>query len=42
MAGMKTGFGKTRSTGDHGIYKMAFRTRDESSAAPPCKPATPC
>jgi cyanophycin synthetase len=28
MAGMKTGFGKTRSTGDHGIYKMAFRTRD--------------
>ena len=29
MAGMKTGFGKTRSTGDHGIYKMAFRTRDE-------------
>ncbi|CAH0230102.1 Cyanophycin synthetase [Massilia sp. Bi118] len=29
MAGMKTGFGKTRSTSDHGIYKMAFRTRDE-------------
>jgi len=29
MAGMKTGFGKTRSTDDHGIYKMAFRTRDE-------------
>jgi cyanophycin synthetase len=29
MAGMKTGFGKTRSTGDYGIYKMAFRTRDE-------------
>jgi cyanophycin synthetase len=29
LAGMKTGFGKTRSTGDHGIYKMAFRTRDE-------------
>jgi cyanophycin synthetase len=28
MAGMKTGFGKTRSTGDHGVYKMAFRTRD--------------
>ena len=28
MAGMKTGFGKTRSTGEHGIYKMAFRTRD--------------
>jgi len=28
MAGMKTGFGKTRSTADHGIYKMAFRTRD--------------
>jgi cyanophycin synthetase len=29
MAGMKTGFGKTRSTSDRGIYKMAFRTRDE-------------
>lgn len=29
LAGMKTGFGKTRSTGDYGIYKMAFRTRDE-------------
>ncbi len=28
MAGMKTGFGKTRSTGQVGIYKMAFRTRD--------------
>ncbi|BDT60407.1 cyanophycin synthetase [Massilia varians] len=29
MAGMKTGFGKTRSTGQPGVYKMAFRTRDE-------------
>jgi cyanophycin synthetase len=29
LAGMKTGFGKTRSTADRGIYKMAFRTRDE-------------
>ncbi|QJE01101.1 cyanophycin synthetase [Massilia forsythiae] len=29
LAGMKTGFGKTRSTADDGIYKMAFRTRDE-------------
>jgi cyanophycin synthetase len=29
LAGMKTGFGKTRSTGEHGIYKMAFRTRDD-------------
>jgi cyanophycin synthetase len=29
LAGMKTGFGKTRSTGEHAIYKMAFRTRDE-------------
>jgi cyanophycin synthetase len=28
LAGMKTGFGKTRSTGEHGVYKMAFRTRD--------------
>ncbi|MCS0583593.1 cyanophycin synthetase [Massilia pinisoli] len=27
LAGMKTGFGKTRSTADRGIYKMAFRTR---------------
>jgi cyanophycin synthetase len=30
MAGMKTGFGKTRSTGQRGVYKMAFRTRDET------------
>jgi cyanophycin synthetase len=30
MAGMRTGFGKTRSVGEHGIYKMAFRTRDET------------
>jgi len=30
LAGMKTGFGKTRSTGDYGVYKMAFRTRDET------------
>jgi len=29
LAGMKTGFGKTRSTGERGVYKMAFRTRDE-------------
>ncbi|RJG11534.1 cyanophycin synthetase [Massilia cavernae] len=29
LAGMRTGFGKTRSTGRHGIYKMAFRTRQE-------------
>ena len=29
LAGMKTGFGKTRSTFERGIYKMAFRTRDE-------------
>jgi cyanophycin synthetase len=28
LAGMRTGFGKTRSTGDLGVYKMAFRTRD--------------
>jgi len=28
MAGMKTGFGKTRSTAETGVYKMAFRTRD--------------
>ena len=30
LAGMRTGFGKTRSTGVHGVYKMAFRARDES------------
>jgi cyanophycin synthetase len=29
LAGMRTGFGKTRSTGQPGIYKMAFRTREE-------------
>lgn len=29
LAGMRTGFGKTRSTGKIGIYKMAFRTRQE-------------
>jgi cyanophycin synthetase len=29
LAGMRTGFGKTRGTGETGIYKMAFRTRDE-------------
>jgi cyanophycin synthetase len=30
MAGMKTGFGKTRGVGEPGIYKMAFRTREET------------
>ncbi|HEV7813839.1 MAG TPA: cyanophycin synthetase [Janthinobacterium sp.] len=30
LAGMRTGFGKTRQTSDGaGIYKMAFRTREE-------------
>ncbi len=30
LAGMRTGFGKTRQTSEHGvIYKMAFRTRQE-------------
>lgn len=28
LAGMRTGFGKTRSTSDVGVYKMAFRTRE--------------
>ncbi|MDH4134373.1 MAG: cyanophycin synthetase, partial [Gammaproteobacteria bacterium] len=28
-AGMQTGFGKTRMTSVHGVYKMAFRTRQE-------------
>ncbi|TFW31497.1 cyanophycin synthetase [Massilia horti] len=31
LAGMKTGFGKTRSTPERGIYKMAFRTREENA-----------
>ncbi|MCA1854806.1 cyanophycin synthetase [Massilia oculi] len=30
LAGMQTGFGKTRSTRQRGVYKMAFRTRDET------------
>jgi cyanophycin synthetase len=30
MAGMRTGFGQTRSTSEIGVYKMAFRTREES------------
>lgn len=29
LAGMRTGFGQTRSTNVTGIYKMAFRTRQE-------------
>lgn len=29
LAGMRTGFGQTRSTHVRGIYKMAFRTRQE-------------
>jgi cyanophycin synthetase len=29
LAGMQTGFGKTRSTGVRGIYKMAVRSRHE-------------
>ncbi len=29
LAGMRTGFGKTRSTGAIGVYKMAFRTRQQ-------------
>ena len=29
LAGMATGFGQTRGTSQHGIYKMAFRTRQE-------------
>ncbi|PWF48002.1 cyanophycin synthetase [Massilia glaciei] len=29
LAGMRTGFGKTRGTGARGVYKMAFRTRQE-------------
>jgi cyanophycin synthetase len=29
LAGMRTGFGQTRSTSQVGVYKMAFRTRQE-------------
>lgn len=29
LAGMRTGFGQTRSTTTTGVYKMAFRTRQE-------------
>src|SRR5450830_460387 len=29
MAGMRTGFGKTRQTSVRGVYKMAFRTTQE-------------
>lgn len=29
LAGMRTGFGQTRSTSVRGVYKMAFRTRQE-------------
>jgi cyanophycin synthetase len=29
LAGMKTGFGKARSTSKRGVYKVAFRTRQE-------------
>jgi cyanophycin synthetase len=29
LAGMPTGFGQTRSTATRGVYKMAFRTREQ-------------
>ena len=29
LAGMPTGFGKTRSTSQRGVYSMVFRARDE-------------
>ena len=32
LAGMPTGFGQTRSTSQHGVYRMVFRARDESVA----------
>ena len=32
LAGMPTGFGQTRSTSQHGIYRMVFRARDEHVA----------
>lgn len=30
QAGMKTGFGKARMTGEHGVYKVVIRTRHEA------------
>ncbi|MFT3813865.1 MAG: cyanophycin synthetase [Acidovorax sp.] len=32
LAGMPTGFGQTRSTSRHGVYRMVFRARDERVA----------
>jgi len=32
LAGMPTGFGQTRSTGQRGVYRMVFRARDEQVA----------
>lgn len=32
LAGMATGFGQTRSTSKHGVYRMVFRARDEQVA----------
>lgn len=32
LAGMPTGFGQTRSTSQHGQYRMVFRARDEQVA----------
>ena len=32
LAGMPTGFGQTRSTSRHGVYRMVFRARDEEVA----------
>ena len=32
LAGMPTGFGQTRSTSKHGVYRMVFRARDEEVA----------
>ncbi|WP_077035678.1 cyanophycin synthetase [Pelomonas sp. KK5] len=32
LSGMPTGFGQTRSTSKHGIYRMVFRARDEQVA----------
>ena len=32
LSGMPTGFGQTRSTSKHGVYRMVFRARDEQVA----------
>jgi cyanophycin synthetase len=41
LAGMKTGFGKARMTGERGVYKVVIRAREEASAGRPDGGARP-